>query len=82
MRTADPTAITLLRFQRDVTTAALTVNAHQNFLVRLQLLADRNQIFRVFDGLLVHFLNLVMGISTFRSFRNGALVEPSNRMPL
>ena len=41
-----------LCFQRDVTATALTVNAHQNFLVRLQLLADRKQIFRVFDGLL------------------------------
>ena len=62
-----PTAITLLRFQRDVTTAALTVNAHQN-LVRL---------------IAVHSIWLtLMGISTFRSCRNGALGDPSNRMPL
>jgi len=52
LRTADATAIPLFPFQREVTTAALTVNAHQNFLVKLQLLADRNQIFRVFEGLL------------------------------
>ena len=47
---------TLLCFQRYVTAAALTINAHQNFLVRFQLLADRKQIFRVFCRLLVVFL--------------------------
>ena len=60
----------LFRFQRDVTAAALTINTHQNFIVRLQLFAKRNQIFRAFDGLLVHFLNHVAFAQTcFRSWR-------------
>ena len=49
----------LLRFQRDEAAAALTPDADQNLFVRLQFLADGNQIFRVFHRLLVHFLDHV-----------------------
>jgi hypothetical protein len=108
----------LFCFQRDEPAAPLAVNAHQNFLVRLQLLTDRKQIFRVLTGCLLtsrvrqrggneHHGGFLlhkqlacreesdaqslpslfrfgkpMGMSALRSCRNGALVEPSNRMQL
>src|SRR5439155_12369589 len=60
LRTADPTAQrTLLRFQRDEAAAALAPDADQNLFVRLQFLADGNQVLRVLDRLLVHFLDHV-----------------------
>jgi len=61
----------LLCFQRDVATSALAVGADQNFLVRLQLLADRKQIFCASNELLVHFLDYVTFMQT--SFRGRRL---------
>jgi hypothetical protein len=40
-----------LRFQRDVTAAALAIDAQQNFFVSLQFLADDDQILRVLNRL-------------------------------
>src|SRR5437763_10451760 len=59
----------LLGFQSDVTAAALAVDAQQNFFVSLQFLADGDQILRVLDRLLVHFLDHVALAQTSLSSR-------------
>src|SRR5438445_5347462 len=62
----------LLRFQRDVTAAALAVDAQQNFFVRLQFLTDGDEILCVFDRLLIYFLDHVSLTQTsFASRRVG-----------
>src|SRR4030095_15900262 len=49
----------LLWFQRNVTAAALAIDAYQNLLVRLQFFAGSNQVPRILNRLLVHLLNHV-----------------------
>src|SRR5438067_2084455 len=50
-------SFSLFRFQRDVTAAALAVDAYQNLLVRFQVLANCNQILRISNRLLVDLLD-------------------------
>src|SRR5215831_13864329 len=57
----------LFSVQRDVTTPSLAVDAYEDFLVRLYFLADRNQIFRAFHRLLVHFLDHIAFAKTIFS---------------
>src|SRR3982751_6699469 len=52
-------SFSLLRFQRHEAAAALTIDAHQNLFCWFQFLADGDQVFRTFNGLLVHFLDYV-----------------------
>src|SRR4029453_8783738 len=59
----------LLRFQRDVAAAALAIDAQQNLFVSLQFLADADQILRVLDWLLIHFLDHVSLTQTSLSSR-------------
>ena len=49
----------LFWFQRDVAAAALAIDADQNLFVRLQFFAGGDQILRILNWLLVHFLNHV-----------------------
>ena len=49
----------LFRLQRDVATATLAIDAHQNFFVRFQLLAERDEAFRIFNRLFVDLLDHV-----------------------
>jgi len=49
----------LFLFQSDVAAAALAIDAHQNFFVWFQFLAERDEVFRIFNRLLVRFLDHV-----------------------
>src|SRR5438094_8564825 len=67
-----PVLSSSLWFQRNVTAAALAVDAQQNFFVRLQFLSDGDEILCVFDRLLIYFLDHVSLTQTsFASRRVG-----------